>query len=888
MIVENQLEIKSDIWRDFEIMLTKIRMHQRFNYYISITILPVVVVSLLFIIIGIAPFGSKNLLISDLSTQYLQFFAELRRQLLHLSFSSYSFLISIGDSLVPVYAYYLLSPLNLLVVFFEPAHLPIAIDLIIWLKIILCSVSMSTFLAYKYRHYDFMAACGGLAYGLCGFVSMYFYDLMWLDALILLPMMIYGLEKLYYQNRFWLYVGGLTAIIITNYYMGYIICLFSVIYFLYLMVKEQPARLSLGIYLKQQLNRIGRFLWYSLLSGMLSAVVLIPTAISMMSTGKKDIHLRNFILKGTFGPSFTVNLGFGGNDFAGRLVHNPSMFTGSLFIILGIVYFFSKRVTNRDKQAAAFLLGSIFIGMWLLPLNTVWHLFQRPAGFPFRMVFLFSFALVMVAYEGYLKGIFKNSKLIVLATVGLGVAISIGYAWAAIFQEKMTPYKFATPQLSANNFIYVLVLGFLILTAIAIMSLTNRQASGKVILTSILIFELMMNFFVATMNAPFVNQHQFETQYRHSRQAIQRVQHLKFTQNKFYRLLVLDQPYRNIYRIPYSGYNDSLLFENHGISSYSSTLNSHTHHVLASLGFSSRNIRRIDMLGGSIITNHLFGIKYYYVIGQHMQKLFVRQNAAQLGFMTHQQMRHLKYHSNQVFDNLNALVQAEAGNKRQYLYRPTVTDYQQSLIKGNHYYRLQIRARTSGPHYLYIPKIRLYHVTMWVNGAKLAKTYSGLGTEMIPIGYLQKGQVATIRLRSTKLLKTVPKITMGVDLKKFEAAAAQTRKHQFQLQDAQNINEHGGHFRGTVNVSKNSRILLMSFPYDRGWQLHVDGKPHPIIKVADGLIGAKLTAGEHHLAFNYHIRGLVPGFIITMIGLALLVISRWWKEKSVKFVKHLH
>ncbi|MFT9246709.1 YfhO family protein [Lentilactobacillus hilgardii] len=194
------------------------------RYDIISILLPIIVVSLLFTIISIAPFGSRNLLISDLSTQYLQFFAELRRQLIHLSFSSYSFLISIGDSLIPVYAYYLLSPLNLIVIFFDPSQLPIAIDLIIWAKIILCSISMSTFLGHKYQRYDFMAICGGLAYGLCGFVSMYFYDLMWLDSLILLPIMIYGLEKLYKQNKVWLYVFGLTAIIMTNYYMGYIIC----------------------------------------------------------------------------------------------------------------------------------------------------------------------------------------------------------------------------------------------------------------------------------------------------------------------------------------------------------------------------------------------------------------------------------------------------------------------------------------------------------------------------------------------------------------------------------------------------------------------------------------------------------------------------------------
>ncbi len=849
---------------------------------------PIAVVALLFLILNIAPFGTNNLLISDLSTQYLQFFAELRRQLLNFSFSSYSFFISLGDSLIPVYTYYLLSPLNLIVIFFKPAQLPIAIDLIIWIKIVLSCISMSTFLAKKYRRYDFMTICGGLAYGLCGFVAMYFYDLMWLDALILLPLMIYGLEQLFYHNKVTLYMITLTMIIITNYYMGYIICLFCVIYMGYLIKLNQPEAVTFGKYLVVEWRRVMRFLWYSVLSGMLSAVILVPTAISMMATGKKDIHLRNFFLQGTFGPSFTVNLGIGGNNFDGRLVHNPSLFTGSLFIILGVAYFFSKHVRKRNKQAAAVLLGSILLGMWVLPLNTIWHLFQRPAGFPFRMVFLFSFALITVAYEGYLKQIYKETKVILWTSIGLGIAILMGYIWAAIFGQKLEEFKFTIPQLSVDPTIYLLVVGFLIITAIAILSMSERDTASKMTITGILIFEVCLNFFISTMGAPFVSQSRFENAYQKSETAVQRVRNLKFTQEKFYRLLIMDQPYRKIFNVPYSGYNDSLMFQNHGISSYSSTLNSKTHHVLESLGFSSRNIRRIDMLGGSVITNYLFGIKYYYLIGAHTQKLSVRPRAANLGFMTSFQIQQLKFKNSQVFTNLNQLVQAMADNRTQYVYPTKLLTSQSSLARGVYHYRFQIRARTTGPHYLYIPKVRLYHVNFWVNGEKLSPAYSGLGTEMIPIGNMSRGQLSTIRLRSTKALTNFSEMTAGVDMKQFQRVVNKADRHQFRLDQATQFNRHAAHFRGTVTVGRKQRTLLMSFPYDKGWQLHVDGKPHRLIQVADGLTGAKLPVGHHHLAFNYHIRGGLTGAIISLLGLVFMLLSRWWERWKRHDVKYLH
>ncbi|GHP13514.1 membrane protein [Lentilactobacillus fungorum] len=853
-------------------------MHHKYLYLIYTIVVPVILVSGLFLILQITPFGGHNLLISDLSTQYLQFFAELRRQLLHLSFSSYSFLISIGDSLVPIYSYYLLSPFNLLIVFFSPAQLPIAIDLIIWLKIVLASASMSVFLGNKYRSYDFMGICGGLAYGLCGFVAMYFYDLMWLDALIWLPVMVYGLEKLFNDSHGWLYVFGLVAIILTNYYMGYIICIFAVIYFTYLMKQSQPKNLPFFEHIKFHWRKVSQFLWYSLISGLLSAIVLVPTFFAMLSTGKKDISLSNFLFKGTFGPSFAVNLGLGGNDFSGRLVHNPSLFTGSLFIIIGVAYFFSKKITPRSKQSSGILLGSILLGMWLLPLNTFWHMMQPPAGFPFRMVFLFSFSLIMVAYEGYLQGIFQERKVIVLSAAGIGAVIGGGYIVANFFQRPMDPFKFEIPQLMVRNFVYVLVVGFLIATILAILLVAAGRPSGKYFLTAILAFELMVNFFIATSGAPFGNQRAFEKTYAQSRRLINRVEK-RDHHRQFYRLLVVDQPFRKLFRVPYSGYNDSLIFENHGLSSYSSTLNSHTHHVLANLGFSSRNIRRIDMFGSTPVTQHLLGLKYNYYIGNHTNQLQVQKNVAGLGFMTSQRIQGLQFVENQPFDNQNRLIQAEAGNSRQYFKRPAVMSSSEQTFRDFYQYKVQFKAKIGGPHYLYLPNVRLHGVTFYINGKRLSGLYSGLGTEMIPLGRMQSNQVGTLTINAKKELPDPALHISGLDQGQFDRVVKKLNRHQLRVENLRQLNWHGGHFKGTVHVGAKQRTLLLSIPYDKGWQLKVDGQSQPVKKVASGFVGATLSTGKHQVAFNYRIRGLTAGISLSVLG-ALMVVGTIIFKKS--------
>lgn len=848
------------------------------SFYILAVLIPIVLVSALFVVIGIAPFGSHNLLVSDLSTQYLQFFAELKRQLAHFSFSGYSFLMSIGDSLVPIYAYYLLSPFNLIILFFSNAQLPIAIDLIIWIKLILCSITMSVFLAKKYQNYDLMAIYGGLAYGLCGFVAMYFYDLMWLDALIWLPVMVYGLEKLYYRGKPTLYVVSLIIIIFTNFYMGYIICIFNVLYIAYLFKKDQPYSLPLFQSLKANWQKINWFIWYSLLAGMSLSVILIPTVIAMMATGKKNLLVANFLFKGTFGLSFPVNLGVGGNDFAGRLVHNPSFFTGSLFIIGVIVYFFSRQVSHRDKQAAGILIGGIFVGMWFLPLNTFWHMMQQPAGFPFRMVFLFSFAIIMVTYEGYLQGTFREERLVIRSAIGVGIAILIGYVFANIEGQKLTEFRFNIPQLFVRNIIFAFVAGLIFLTAITMIGVGKQRKSSRIFLGLILAFELSLNFIIATNGAPFGNQKDFEHTYLQSTKLIGSVEKRYQSDDGFYRFLVIDKPFRDLFKVPYSGYNDSFLYRNHGISSYSSTLNTHTHHVLGDLGFSTRNIRRIDMLGGTAITNYFFGLKYYDVLGHSGNHLIVRKHTSGLGFMANKEIEHLELKRSRAFENLNRFVQAVAGNQRQYVFAPRIINSSKFVHRDYFEYTVKFAANTTGPQYVYIPRVRLINISFDINGQKLSKLYSGLGTEMIPMGYMQKGQVSTLTIRSSDELHHVSGDLGGIDLAKLRQVEEYQDNHKFKLQDPDQLNEHGAHFKGHVRVGGRAQTLVLTIPFDKGWEAKVDGQPRPIKKVAGGLVGVRLRPGKHQIALNYHIRGLLAGTLMTIIGILGLAGSAVWRR----------
>ena len=59
--------------------------------------------------------------------------------------------------------------------------------------------------------------------------------------MILLPLIVLGIERLINTGKGALYTGALAVLLLSNYYMGYMACIFSVLYFLaYFLMTAKP------------------------------------------------------------------------------------------------------------------------------------------------------------------------------------------------------------------------------------------------------------------------------------------------------------------------------------------------------------------------------------------------------------------------------------------------------------------------------------------------------------------------------------------------------------------------------------------------------------------------------------------------------------------------
>ena len=137
-------------------------------------------------------YRGQEILTVDLGQQYIDFLSFYKNNLLSnpLNFI-FTFSNGLGSSFIGTSAYYLNSPFNLLLLLFSNSSLPIAILLIISLKV--GAIGLSSFFYFqKFFKGDnkIFALAASLAFALSGFVVSYNLNLMWLDSLILLPFLL--------------------------------------------------------------------------------------------------------------------------------------------------------------------------------------------------------------------------------------------------------------------------------------------------------------------------------------------------------------------------------------------------------------------------------------------------------------------------------------------------------------------------------------------------------------------------------------------------------------------------------------------------------------------------------------------------------------------------
>lgn len=320
--------------------------------------LPFFILIVICILHDVYPFGEQCILHIDMYHQYCPFFTELMDKIKHGGSMFYSWNIGLGADFISLYAYYLASPLNWLLLLCPQNHVIEFMTLLVILKISLAGLFFGYYLKEHFEKNHAAISIFATAYALCGFSAAYAWDIMWLDCMMLAPLVVLGLEQLIKEKKVLLYYISLSLCIISNYYIAIMVCIFQVIWFVITWLENKETGIGAWI----------RFAIYSLLAGGTGAILIIPEAITLGASGSQNISFPDtmewyFNIIAELGRHSVMTEPYTGKD------HWPNIYCGVFVLLLFVLYLFNREISWKKKLSRGLLaafLSSVFRIIYLI------------------------------------------------------------------------------------------------------------------------------------------------------------------------------------------------------------------------------------------------------------------------------------------------------------------------------------------------------------------------------------------------------------------------------------------------------------------------------------------------------------------------------------------
>lgn len=802
--------------------------------YIIAFVIPLIIMTALYIAREIYPFGNNCYLRSDMYHQYAPFFSELWNKLRHVESLTYSWDIGMGTNFTALYAYYLASPSNWFIVLFPQKYMIEIMNVIIILKLCLSSLTFTYYISKHFNTRKCTIALFGMFYALSGFVAAYSWNIMWLDCLVLLPLIILGLERLVNENRCFLYCITLGLCIYTNYYIAIMVCISVVLYFIVLMAAYKGTRRPV-IYVKKFLN----FAIYSLLAGGLAACLLLPEFYAFTLSASNNIEfpkklslyfsILNMVTRHLI--NVPVHLG---------LDHYPNIYCSVAVLLLFPLYVMDKKVDLREKIGKSALV-LIFLTAFNLNIpNFIWHGFHFPNSLPCRQSFIYVFFLLTMCYEAL-------SHLKSMTTKQLGGALWIAIGILLFIEQVFTVDE-------TYDFTIVYISGAFILVYALIM-LIHLKHEFKVPVIIFIAFSLCIIECTINMDSTGIGTTS-RSSYLLDYDAVKTVtQTVADDDSSFYRM---DKKFGS------RSNNDGAWHNYHSISTFSSTSNGAMEKFFGELGF-EHSFNAYKYNGATLVTESLFSVKYAisnriltesplrsYYTGSDGEFIYKNNYTLPIGFMTYNDPYGWEADSanDAGIENQNSLIKNLTGISNVFTLtyeNATDTSFEVKPVKAGHLYMI-------------VRNTSCDTVTATINSSEY--TYKDLkkGRTIIDLGYATPDDIIVIS-GDTSMNASVYTLESSRFIEAFNILN----------NNSLNVSEFTNNkITGTVNASKDA-TLICSIPYDKGWSVYIDGKKTETNNIYGALISVNVPAGEHTVTLKYIPVNFILGCIITSLCIIILI-----------------
>lgn len=198
----------------------------------------------IYLVLGFWPFGDGTMLTGDLNGQYVAYLADLKGRLAEGGFF-YSFSKLCGGSTLGLFAYYMASPFNLLILLAPVRMIPQMVQLMFLLRVACTGAAFCFFIQKHFNSASPLLPFLSQGYALCAYCVVYSQNVIWMDVVLLAPLVLWAVERLVDTGRHWPLFWLVFACILLNFYTAWEVCLFSVLYFFWYWATS-PRRVAGG------------------------------------------------------------------------------------------------------------------------------------------------------------------------------------------------------------------------------------------------------------------------------------------------------------------------------------------------------------------------------------------------------------------------------------------------------------------------------------------------------------------------------------------------------------------------------------------------------------------------------------------------------------------
>ncbi len=845
-------------------------------YILSFSI-PVFMMLVISLIYGFYPFGKTSILIADMRYQFVDYYGYLKYIFFGNDDFAYNFSKTFGGDMLGFSSYYLNSIPNLLLLLFPNEYLPAGILVMATLMIGLCGLTFNILLDRLYST-RWASLIFSTAYAFMGFLMAYFNCVHYFFNIMLLPLIILGLCNIIQTGKISiLYIITLFLSIFSNYYMGYMTCLFSVIFFLYYVLIHTESIKKLGKYR----NAFFNYVIASCTAAALSAFTLIPVLFSLngqkggVSDAKLSLSIK-FHMRDVFSGLYTS--AFHGNISDGL----PVIYCGVSTVVFAILLLVNKKISRRERITSTVALASIQICFYIHALDTIWHGFNEPIGFPYRDSFFFSFLLLFIAYRGFLS-----------TANGLqlyqGVTCLLAFLAYSVYML-----------LSKNEYVgrdQIVLTGTIILVTLFFMyGFRNKKEYVIPMIVGLFLLQgadLMYNgytsiggYFQDMESNP--ESHSFEEYYNYIVTNKEILGKIAEQDPGFYRI-------EKLYR---RSHNDAMMFGYNGLSHFSSCETDQAKNFMQTLGFRNNKNWAYYGAGSTTFADIFMGVKYLLsqydetpkpYEQQQIGDLFVYKNpyALPIAFGMKNSVRALAPEKYNVFSYQNAIAGAFTDQKYQ-IYRPVYlastelvnveqneNSYKKIDTTQEAYISYHLIANSSDFIFMYFYAPRLQNTTIWVDDLEKEGYFTEYGWSIREVGYFGRGEEVEVRVYLDQ-----DEIEISKALFYYEDKNELARWYEESKTAGVPLQKiTSSHLSAEMDCPEDE-MLVMTIPYDTSWKIKIDGKEVKQEKVMKGITGISVKAGKHTLDMTYHPKGFKEGVLLSIGAAVFLILLIFFNRKK--------